>query len=307
MTDVQLSPSFLTKSGLPLKIGTGSGTKWKELKRSDVSNSNAIIESLKIALDLGFNHIDTAEAYTTQPEVAAAIKQSGKNRQDLWLTTKFSPGGTSYFKKEATGPGHFVDLALKELNTDYIDLVLFHHPFFDKDPDYTLESAWKELIAAQKQGKVRYIGASNFAISHLQAVIDVSDAPQHRPVFNQIEFHPYLQNQSPGVVKFCQDNNILVEAYGPLSPLFRVKKDGKEVDDHPLTQLLPELAAKYGRTPAQILLRYTLEKGILPVTTSSKPDRIRESLLIYEFALDPEDVKKIDVVGESFPYRGFNF
>lgn len=307
MTDVQLSPSLSTKSGLPLRIGTGTGTKWKDLKRNDISNANSIVEALKIALDLGFNHIDTAEAYTTQPEVAAAIKQSGKNRHDLWLTTKYSPGGNSYFKKEATGPGHFVDLALKELDTDYIDLVLLHHPFFDKDPSHTLESAWKELIVAQVQGKVRYIGASNFAVSHLQAVIDVSNAPQHYPVFNQIEFHPYLQNQSPDVVKFCQDNNILVEAYGPLSPLFRVKKDGKEVDDHPLTKLLPELAAKYNRTPAQILLRYTLDKGILPVTTSSKPDRIKESLEIYEFALDPEDVKKIDVVGESFPYRGFNF
>lgn len=299
------STNLFTKSGKPLRIGTGTGTKWKDLKRSDTSNSDAIVDSLKLALDLGFYHIDTAEAYTTQPEVAKAVKQSGQKREDLWLTTKYSPGGNSYFDKKATGPAHFVDLALEELDTDYIDLVLLHHPFFDKDENYSLESAWKELISAQKAGKVRYIGASNFAVEHLQAVIAASDGPQHFPVLNQIEFHPYLQNQSPDIVKFSQDNNILVEAYGPLTPLFRIKKDGQDVDDHPLAEVLPSLAANYGRTPAQILLRYALQKGILPVTTSSKPDRIKESLQIYEFELTPQDVEKIDTVGNSFPYRAF--
>lgn len=307
--NVQLKPSLTTKSGDPLNIGTGTGTKWKDLKRQDESNSEAIVDAVKLALDLGFNHIDTAEAYTTHPEVALGIKKSGKKRESLFLTTKFNPKGNNFFVKKATGPGHFVDLALEELETDYIDLVLLHHPFFVDDDDYTLETAWLELIRAKQAGKVRYIGASNFAIEHLKRVIKISesdtDGKDFNPVVNQIEFHPYLQNQSPDIIKFSQDNNILVEAYGPLTPLLRIQKDGVGSKDHPLATYLPELSEKYDKTPAQILLRYTLQKGILPVTTSSQPDRIKQSLQIYDFSIDESDTKKIDALGETFPYRAF--
>lgn len=310
---VELVRTFTTKSGKPLLLGTGSGTKWKDLKfakkKEDPSITivQEVVEPVKLALDSGFYHIDTAEVYSTHPEVAEAIKQAGAKREDLWITTKYSPGFLK-FKAQSQNPTEFIDRALEELNTDYIDLFLIHSPFFGDDISFgqTIESAWEHLIAAKKAGKVREIGVSNFAIPHLKKTFKAAgNNPEFYPVVNQIEFHPYLQNQSKGIYKFAQDNRILLEAYGPLTPIFRINKDEKEVADHPLTTLLPQLSAKYGRTEAQILLRYTLQKGILPITTSSNPERVKQSLEIYEFALDDEDIAEIDKAGASFHYRAF--
>lgn len=304
---VELSPKLATKSGRPLSIGVGTGTKVKDLKRADASNSESIIQTLQLALDSGFFHVDTAECYTTHPEVAEALRRSSKKREDLFVVTKYIPPGNVFFEQKSTGAHNFVDLALEELGTDYLDAVLLHHPFFKPDIKPDLETAWKDLIEAKKLGKVRHIGVSNFRVEDLKIIskisaIETDNDASYQPAINQIEFHPYLQEQSPDIVKYCQENNILVEAYGPLTPLFRVKEEEK---DHPLTGLLPELSAKYGRTPAQILLRYTLQKGILPITTSSKEERIKQSLEVFDFSIDQADVDKIDSVGSTYKLRTF--
>lgn len=312
-TPVQLIRSFTTKSGKPLLLGTGSGTKWKDLKRTrkledpSLTVVQEVVEPIKLALDNGFYHIDTAEVYGTHDEVAEAIKQAGAKREDLWITTKYNPGFLK-FKAQSQNPTEFLDRALEELNTDYIDLFLIHSPFFADDISHgqTIETAWEHLIAAKKAGKVREIGVSNFAIPHLKKTFKAAGYDsKYYPVVNQIEFHPYLQNQSKGIYEFAQANDILLEAYGPLTPIFRINKKDHEVVDHPLTKLLPKLAAKYGRTDAQILLRYTLQKGILPITTSSNPERVKQSLEIYDFAIADEDIAEIDAVGSTFHYRAF--
>ncbi|KAK6460174.1 Aldo/keto reductase [Scheffersomyces coipomensis] len=308
---ISLIHNFTTKSGKAITLGTGTGTKWQWLKKGRPEDEQHtlhqdLVDQLVLALENGYNHIDTAEVYTTHPEVAAAVKQSGIKREDVFITTKYNPGFRT-FVAASKSPTEFIDIALKELQTDYVDLFLIHSPFFGEVISHgqTIESAWKELIDAKKSGKVREIGVSNFAVPHIEKAIKVSESKEYQPKVNQIEFHPYLQNQTKDILKFAKENDILIEAYGPLTPLFRIKKDGKEVDDHPLKPVLAKLSEKYGKTDSQILLRYTLQKGILPITTSSKVERIRQSLDIYNFEISKEDVEEIESVGASYPFRGF--
>lgn len=300
-----------TKSGKDVRMGTGSGTKWQKIKKArDASLQHTLVdelvESLKESVQNGFRHIDTAEIYTTHPEVAKAIAECGVPREDLFITTKYNPGVAIKHSLHESG-AKSVDAALQELGLDYIDLFLIHFPNFT--PEYshgqTLEDVWRDLVAAKKAGKVRYIGVSNFDIPHLERIFKVSGSPEFYPQVNQIEFHPYLQEQTPGIREFAKKHNILIEAYGPLSPLFRIVKDGATIEDHPLVSVLPKLAEKYGKTDSQILLRYTLQKGLLPITTSSKPERQREALAAYDFLLDDADVQLIDDEGSKFHFRGF--
>lgn len=308
---IKLTRSLTTKSGIPITFGTGSGTKWQWLKKGRPDDQQGtlhqdLVDQIALAINSGYNHIDTAAFYTTQPEVAAAIEKSGKKREDLFITSKFSGGfhGVVNAYKNATDN---LEAILKELKTDYLDLYLIHAPMFYEIESHgeTIESTWQHLINAKKAGKVRNIGVSNFAPKHLQRTFDVAKDPEYYPIVNQIEFHPYLQSQTPGIIEFAKEHNILLEAYGSLTPLFRIKKDGKELskDEHPLPKLLEELSKKYGKTDAQILLRYTYQKGLLPVTTSSNEQRIKESLDVVNFSLDQTDIATIDSVGLTFKYR----
>lgn len=308
----QFGTKLVTKSGNPIALGTGTGTKWQKIKKArDPSLKDTVLEEmvdyLVESVKNGYRHIDTAEIYTTHPETAKAIAQSGVPREDLFITTKYNPGVAAQPSPNVTG-AKSVDAALKELNLEYLDLFLIHFPFFGLDPSNpeTIETVWADLIEAKKAGKVRYIGVSNFAIEHLERTFKVAGGdPEYFPQVNQIEFHPYLQNQSAGILDFCKKHNILVEAYGPLSPLFRIEKDGEAEKEHPLDQLLPKLVEKYGKTDSQILLRYTLQKGLLPITTSSQSQRQREALDVYNFQLEDDDVKAIDTEGAKFHLRNF--
>lgn len=306
-----IGPKLTTKSGHEVRIGTGSGTKWQKIKKTrDASLKltlvDELVDSLKESIANGFRHLDTAEIYTTHPEVAKAIAESNVPREDLFITTKYNPGVEQQPSLHESG-AKSIDAALEELGLDYIDLFLVHFPFFNAKHSHgqTLDDVWRDVIEAKRAGKVRYIGVSNFAKEHLEHLFKISGSPEFYPQVNQIEFHPYLPNQSAGILEFSKKHNILTEAYGPLSPLFRIEKDGKAIEDHPLVSVLPKLAEKYGKTDSQILLRYTLQKGLLPITTSSKPERQREALAVYDFLLDDEDVKLIDEEGAKFKFRGF--
>lgn len=306
------APQLTTKSGKPVRIGTGSGTKWQKIKKArDISQRGVLldelVENLTTSIKTGFRHLDTAEIYTTHPEIAEALRLTDVPREDLFICTKYNPGVEFQHALYKSGK-EAVDTALQELGVDYIDSFLIHFPFFN--PEYShgqsIQTVWRDLMEAKKKGKVRYIGVSNFAIEHLKIIFDVAQGDvQYYPQINQIEFHPYLQDQSAGIRDFCREHNILLEAYGPLSPLFRIVKDEKIIEDHPLTIALPQLATKYGRTEAQILLRYTVAKGLLPVTTSSKVERQKEALAIYDFELEESDVSLIDRAGSEFHFRGF--
>lgn len=303
-------PRSSTNAQIPA-IGYGTGTKHQWIKKSRPEEERSTIheglaDDFSNAFKRGFRHIDTAEVYTTHDEVGAAlkkaIKESGLQRSDFFVTDKYHTGFTSKrlgitTYANTSGPYESINVALKELDTEYIDLYLIHQQFFVDELTHglTIENAWLEMEKAFDEGKVRHIGVSNFDKEHLQRIIKVG---KYKPQVLQIEFHPYLQNQSEGIIEFAKEQDILVEAYSPLAPLSRAPEG-------PLKDVLPALAEKYGKTDSQILLRWTYQQGILPLTTTSNEKRLDESLQIFAFELEQEDVDKIRDVGNTFKFRGF--
>ncbi|CCE86524.1 Piso0_005019 [Millerozyma farinosa CBS 7064] len=285
---------YTTKSGRPLTLGLGTGSKWKDYKREkQLAFSSELVDLLKNAIEAGVRHIDTAYVYNTQTEVGIAIKESGIRREDMWITTKYFHSRVGPSKR----PLEVIDEILTQLQTDYLDLLLIHHPFVDKNSEtsISIEEMWREFNQLKTQGKVREIGVSNFGVADLKKLSSAEFA--FKPAFNQIEFHPSLQNQSPGVVKFSQDNGILVEAYGSLTPLGFEKGQ--------LLEYLEELSSQLNRTKAQILLRYTLQKGILPITTTKNSERIKQNFEIYDFKLDDGQIERIDELGALQEHREY--
>ncbi|ODQ76967.1 hypothetical protein BABINDRAFT_163967 [Babjeviella inositovora NRRL Y-12698] len=301
-----LRDNFKTKAGERLTIGVGSGTKWHILKRSRGEKTGDLVEplvtTLVSAFEAGFNHVDTAEIYNTHAEVGEALRRAGyladeKAREKVWVTDKYYPGGFPGHEPLTTGPIASIDVALKALGTTYLDLYLVHQPFFDPKTGtgLTLKDVWRELEQAVAEGKVRYIGLSNSAVPHIEEILSYATV---KPAVNQIEFHPFLQEQSPGIVSFCAKHDILIEPYGPLSPLFRD-------DSGKLNDTLDKIGAKHGKNRAQVLLRYAVDQGFLPITTSSKAERFHEALEVETFQLSPEDVALISKEGAKHHFRGF--
>ncbi|CCE85423.1 Piso0_005019 [Millerozyma farinosa CBS 7064] len=285
---------YTTKSGRPLTLGLGTGSRWKDYKREKhLAFSTELVDLLKNAVEAGVRHIDTAHVYNTQTEVGIAIKESGIPREDFWITTKYTPSRSGPNRR----PLEVIDEILTELQTDYLDLLLIHHPFVDKNADtsISLEEMWREFNQMKAQGRVREIGVSNFGVVDLKRLSSAEFT--FKPAFNQIEFHPSLQNQTPGVVKFSQDNGILVEAYGSLTPLSFGKGQ--------LLEYLENLASQLNRTKAQILLRYTLQKGILPITTTKNSERIKQNFEIYDFKLEDSQFERIDELGALQEHREY--
>lgn len=295
------TPSFKLPNGDIPAIGYGTGTKWQHLKKGrpedirttlDEDLSSAISQAIK----LGITHIDTAEIYTTHIEVAHGIKQSGIERSKIWITDKYSPGYRTFPAPSQT-PYEAIQTALKELEVDYIDLYLIHAQFFNLELTHgvSIEDAWKDLEKAHQEGLVKNIGVSNFDIEHLERALKIATV---KPSVLQIEFHPYLFNQTPGIIEFAKKNDILVEAYGPLTPVVRAS-------DGPLDPVLKNLVGKYDKNPGQLLLRWVYQNGVLPITTSSNPERITEALSIFDFELEERDFDLITKVGAEHHFRAF--
>lgn len=282
---------FKTKSGKPITIGTGVGTKWQWLKKAgDEPFCQPLIDQVELSIKCGFNHIDTADCYTTAPDAGKAIENSGVKREDLFITSKYSPIIVKDLKPAATLTEGF-NRILSQLNTDYLDLFLIHSPFFAPEYGYTIESIWEELISLKKAGKVRHIGVSNYRVSDIERSMKVSPSEDYYPVVNQVEFHPFLQEQSAGIMEFCEKHNILVEGYKTLSPITIFA-------DEEMNAYLEELSQKYNKTSSQILLKYDLQKGVLPITTSSNEQRIKDSLNL-DFTLDSNEIATIDKIGSK--------
>ena len=238
-----------------------------------VKDGAEVENSIKYALKAGYRHIDTASLYGNEKGVGNAVNHADISRTDIFITTKVWNSDQGY---DLTL--NAFDQSLKLLNMSYVDLYLVHWPVKGKFKD-----TWKALEQLYKSGRAKAIGVSNFHIHHLQ---DLFTNAEVKPMINQVEFHPFLVQQP--LIDFCKQNNIQFQAWSPLM-------QGNVIN----IELLKELAAKYKKTVAQIVLRWNLQKGVVTIPKSIRPERIVENSQIFDFELLPEDITKIDKLDKN--------
>ncbi|CAR31091.1 hypothetical protein ZYGR_0P03970 [Zygosaccharomyces rouxii] len=279
-----------THTHIPV-LGFGTGTQWRIAKREGETKGQFIdklVDQLVTAVDLGFNHIDTAEFYLTHEEVGEALRRSQLPRDKLFITDKYNQG--AWTGLDCSGPIQAAKKGLEALGIKYFDLYMLHRPDITKEnAGIDLQEAWRQVEELYEAGIAKAIGVSNFPLETLK---QMESYCRYLPMVHQVEFHPYLQNQSPGVVEWCQNKHIVVEAYSPLAPLFRARPG-------PLDDILPNLMKKYGKSETQIVLRWVIDRGIVALTTSSKEERIHEILGTLDFELEKSDVELINEVGSK--------
>ncbi|ORB30577.1 aldo/keto reductase [Mycolicibacterium parafortuitum] len=231
------------------------------------------------ALEVGYRHIDTAEMYQNEKGVGEGIRNSGIAREDVFVTSKLNNG----FHKPDDARRAF-DQTLKALGFDYVDLFLIHWPLPTLyDGDYV--STWKALEEFKKDGRARSIGVSNFQVPHLEKLAQETDTV---PAVNQIEVHPYFANNE--VRAYGKEHSIATEAWSPIA-------QGKVLDDPVITRI----AEATGKSPAQVVLRWHIQRGDIVFPKSVTLQRIKDNFALFDFELGDEDVDAISALdnGES--------
>lgn len=227
------------------------------------------------ALKLGYRHIDTAQVYGNEADVGRAVRDSGIPREEIFVTSKLWRDAYGYDRGLAA-----VTDSVSRTGLPYIDLMLLHSP--GSDPLARVE-AWQALEEAVRQGLVRSIGVSNFSVAHLDKLATTAKIT---PAVNQIEVHPFLQRRE--LVQACQDRGIVVEAYSPLAKASRLADPR-----------VGAVAQRLGKTPAQVLLRWCLERGMVALPKSVDPQRQAANLDVYGFTLDEQAVRQLDELEEG--------
>ncbi len=229
-------------------------------------------EATALALEVGYRHIDTAEMYRNEPGVGEAVRDSGLDRDAVWITSKLS----NHDHTPDAIRRAFED-TLAKLGTDHVDLFLIHWPLPTRE-DSDLLVRWKTLEALAADGRARSIGVSNFQVAHLERLAAEADVA---PAVNQIEVHPYLANAE--LRAYGDAHGIRTEAWSPIA-------QGAVLEDPAITAVAAELE----RTPAQVVLRWHIQHGHVIFPKSTTPARVRENFDIFDFALSPEQVSQID-------------
>lgn len=245
-------------------------------------NGQETVDAIHWAFDAGYRHIDTARIYKNEEAVGKGIQSAPQSRGDIWLTTKIWNDDIRQGRTTAA-----LEESLVRLQTDYIDLLLLHWPVEGRI------AAWRELEKAIEAGKVRSIGVSNFMASHLRELARETDTA---PSVNQIEYHPYLvQNEA---ISVGEERGTVVTAWSPLM-------QGKFQDE----PAFAEIAEGYGKTAAQVVLRWALQRGVIIIPKSVHEHRIRENIDLFDFELSQEDMQRIDALekGERFGPDPHNF
>lgn len=232
--------------------------------------------AVEVALNAGYRHIDTAAAYGNEKSVGQAIKNSGINRHDLFITTKLWNADHGYKSASAA-----IDRSLQNLKVDYLDLYLIHWPNPVDMRDHWAEAnaeSWRAMEEAVQAGKIRAIGVSNFRKRHLDELLKTAEI---KPVVNQIMLNP--SDLQPDVVKVNNELKLLSEAYSPLGTGGLL---GNET--------VNEIASEVGKSPAQVLIRWSLEHGFLPLPKSVHDKYIRANAEVFDFNLSSEQMNKLD-------------
>jgi len=234
----------------------------------------ATYKAVLASINAGYRHIDTARAYDNETDVGRAVKDSDIGRENLFITTKLWNKDQGYDTAiEAC------EKSLARLSCDYIDLYLIHWPLKGKRND-----SWKAFIELQLRGLCRSIGVSNFTIEHL---IELEDKFGIIPAANQVEFHPYHYQKE--LLEYCNSKNIVIEAYSPLV-------HAKRMDEPRLVSISEEM----GKTPAQILIRWAMQRGMVVLPKSVNQGRIVENFSVFDFEISDSLMKRLDDLDETF-------
>ncbi len=227
------------------------------------------------AIENGYRHIDTAMIYQNEEMVGKALKDSGIPREQLFITTKLWNDDMRNDNQRKA-----IETSLKKLSLDYVDLYLIHWPVKDK-----FVKSWQEMEKIYEEGLAKAVGVSNFLEHHIEEIEKVSSLI---PAVNQVEFHPYLVQ--PALVDFCKKRNIQFESWSPL---------GATKNNLLQNEVILSIAQKYEKTPAQIILRWNIEKDIVTIPKSANKERQKQNIDIFDFALSKEDVLKIDALDKN--------
>jgi diketogulonate reductase-like aldo/keto reductase len=226
-------------------------------------------DAVRWALEAGYRHIDTAQAYRNEASVGRALRDSGLPRDEVFITTKFYPA--------LEDPEVEIQRSLQRLGVDRVDLYIVHWP--QGGPTW----AWDGMQRAQRRGYARSIGVSNFSVGQLDELLTVAEVA---PAVNQVQFSPFEFRRR--LLDACEQRGVGVEAYSPLGT-------GRHLRDARVRRI----ADRVGRTPAQVLIRWCLERGLVVLPKSTHRDRIEENARVFDFALSQEDVAALDTLDET--------
>lgn len=288
-----------SENGIPL-MGIGSGTAYYK-RSSNLPFNEKLVNIFTTAIENGFVHLDSAEIYDNDQELKETLKRTLTNkkikREDIFITDKYYIGDESYKSLSSfKNPYTRIKYLLKTLETPYIDLFLIHSPFIKRETHgFDLKEAWKYMQKCYDEGLVKKIGVSNFTVDNIQ---EIWDTTKTNPMVNQIEFSAFLQNQTPGIVEFCQSRGITIEAFSPLSPI--TVADTSKGAGLNFISYLDQLAKKYSKTRTQVLLRWIIQMGIIPITTTSKIERFEEYKGIFNWSLNSSEIQQIASLGSAY-------
>jgi len=272
-----------------------------------ITDEKDLEEALDVALETGYRHIDTAYIYENEHIIGRVLKKwfdSGKlKREDIFITTKLPANGVNPDRVE-----HFLQTSLKNLQLDYVDLYLIHFPVClgqeGGDPEPTDHiSTWKKLEEQVDAGRTKAIGLSNFNKDQVKRIIENS---RIKPAANQVELHVYLQQ--PELVKYCQENGVVVTSYFSLGNPGLVKwieKRGAKPSAIMQNVIILEDAAvkriadRHNKSPAQVLLKYLLQKNISVIPKSITATRIKENINLFDFTLDGDDLSALEALDQG--------
>ena len=264
-----MTASAVTADGRARVLADGNVLPMLGLGVWQVPDGPVCVNAVRWALEAGYRHIDTAQAYGNEQSVGQGLRDSGVPRDEVFITTKFYPGHKD--------PAAEAERSLRRLGVDQVDLYLVHWP--QRGPT----GAWPGMERAHQQGYARSIGVSNFSQGELEEVTAAGTIP---PVVNQVQFSPFQYRRR--LLEACERRQVALEAYSPLGT-------GRNLSDRTVKQV----AQRIGRTPAQVLLRWCVQRGLPVIPKSTHRDRIAENGQIFDFALSDDDMARLDALDET--------
>ena len=259
----------VTDDGRRRSLADGNEIPMLGLGVWQIDDGQACVDAVRWALELGYRHIDTAQAYGNEDSVGQGLRESGVPRDEIFVTTKFYPGGKD--------PVAEAERSLERLGLDHLDLYVIHWP--QGGPTW----AWPGMEEARERGLTRSIGVSNFDAGELEQVLAAASIP---PVVDQVQFSPYEYRRA--LLEACDGHEIALEAYSPLG-----------TGRHLGSETVVSIADRLGRTPAQVLLRWCIQHDVPVIPKSAHRERLEENANLFDFSLSDEDMAELDALDET--------